>query len=150
MNILVLVEDRVKTPGIEEGIRYFKKLCSGWTQVSFESWRKRKGSSEDTILSQIKASDYMVALDRMGVGNGIWAPDSKEFASFLDEIIRGSWHRLLFVVGGADGLQETVLQRAHRTLSLSHLTFPHDMVPLLLMEQIYRGLSILNRYPYHR
>jgi 23S rRNA (pseudouridine1915-N3)-methyltransferase len=54
------------------------------------------------------------------------------------------------VVGGPEGLPETVQQNAHRILSLSHLTFPHDMVPLLLMEQIYRGLSILNRHPYHR
>jgi 23S rRNA (pseudouridine1915-N3)-methyltransferase len=150
MNILILVEDRVKTPGINEGIRYFQKLCSGWAQVTLESWGKRKGHSEEAILNQAKASDYIIALDRNGIGNDCWAPDSQEFASFLNETIRGSWHRLLFVVGGPDGLPETVLQRAHRILSLSNLTFPHDMVPLLLMEQIYRGLSILNRHPYHR
>lgn len=150
MNILVLVEDRVKTPGIDEGIRYFQKLCSGWARITLESWGKRKGSSEEAILNQVKPSDYMVALDRKGVENNCWAPDSQEFAAFLNEIIRESWHRLLFVVGGPDGLPETVLQRAHRIVSLSNLTFPHDMIPLLLTEQIYRGLSILNRHPYHR
>lgn len=150
MNILVLVGDRVKTPGIDEGIRYFQKLCSGWARVTLESWGKRKNSSEEVILNQVKASDYIVALDRKGMGNDCWAPDSQEFASFLNEVIRDAWHRLLFVVGGPDGLSEPVLQRAHRILSLSNLTFPHDMAPLLLMEQIYRGLSILNRHPYHR
>ncbi len=104
----------------------------------------------DNVLSQVKPSDYFVALDRKGTGENFWAPDSLEFAKFLDEVIRGSWPRLLFVVGGPEGLPKEVLQRADRILSVSRLTFPHDMVPLLLMEQIYRGLSILNRHPYHR
>ncbi len=157
MKILVLVEDRVKTPGINEGIQYFQKLCSGWVQAKVEPWgnrkgssRKRQGSMGENLLSQVKPSDYFVALDREGVENSIWAPDSREFAKFLDEVIRGSWHRLLFVVGGPEGLPDKVLQRANRVLSVSRLTFPHNMVPLLLMEQIYRGLSILNRHPYHR
>ena len=157
MKILVLVEDKVKTPGINEGIQYFQKMCSGWVQANVEPWGNRKGSSRkgqglmgEEVLSQVKPTDYFVALDREGVGKNVWAPDSLEFAKLLDEVIRGSWHRLLFVVGGPDGLQEKVLQGANRILSISHLTFPHDMVPLLLMEQIYRGLSILNRHPYHR
>ncbi len=157
MTIVILVEDRVKTPGINEGIQYFRKLCSGWVQVKVEPWGNRKGSSRkrqgllgEEVISKVKSSDYFVALDRKGVKNSNWAPDSLEFAKFLDKVIRGSWHRLLFVVGGPEGLPEEVLQRADRILSVSHLTFPHDMVPLLLTEQIYRGLSILNRHPYHR
>jgi 23S rRNA (pseudouridine1915-N3)-methyltransferase len=157
MNILILTEDRVKTPGIKEGIDYYRKLCSGWLTVTLKQvpngWRSDKKSSKSlpsTTFSFLKSSDYLVALERISLGQTAWSPDSQEFAKFIEEIMQGAWHRLVFAVGGAEGLPSNVLTNANRIICLSHLTFPHDLVPLLLMEQIYRALTILNRHPYHR
>ena len=157
MKIVILVEDKAKTPGIVEAIDYFQKLCSGWLTTSVtvakhrtKANRKRSNDPHQAILSILKPTDYFVALDRQGPIETHWAPDSYEFSDFLGEIMRGSWHRLVFAVGGADGLPENVLTRAERILSLSRLTFPHDIVPLMLLEQIYRSLTILHRHPYHR
>jgi 23S rRNA (pseudouridine1915-N3)-methyltransferase len=57
---------------------------------------------------------------------------------------------IAFVIGGPDGLSEELLQRAERTVSLSDLTFPHALVRVMLVEQLYRAWSILNNHPYHR
>ena len=157
MTIAIVVEDRIKTPGIQDGINYYQKLCSGWLTVTvepmkdlFKMSRKRTGSHDQAIVSMLKPTDFLVALDRQRPNSVEWAPDSREFASFIDDIMRGSWHRVLFAVGGPDGFGQDVLVRANRVLSLSALTFPHDLVPLILMEQIYRSLTILHRHPYHR
>ena len=157
MNIVILTQDKVKSPGILEGIEYYLKMCSGWSAVSVEtmsdkgkSGKKPGNSLHQVPFSVLKATDYLVALDRKGTHRPAWSPDSKEFSEFLAEIMQGGWHRLVFAVGGADGLPAPALEKAHRILSLSHLTFPHDLVPLILVEQIYRALTILHRHPYHR
>jgi len=157
MNIVILTEDRVKNPGIKEGIEYYRKLCSGWLTVTVEpvpdGWKSHKKSSNPShpmSFSFLKSSDYLMALERTGLGQTAWSPDSLEFSKFLGEIMQGAWHRLAFAVGGAEGLPSEVLTQANRVMSLSRLTFPHDLVPLILVEQIYRALTILNRHPYHR
>jgi 23S rRNA (pseudouridine1915-N3)-methyltransferase len=157
MNIVILIQDKVKSPRILEGIEYYQKMCSGWSSVSIEQvpdrWkpgRKTGKSSGDILSSFLKTTDYLVALDRKGTHRPAWSPDSIEFSEFVAEIMQGAWHRLVFAVGGADGLPAPTLEQAHRVLSLSRLTFPHDLVPLILVEQIYRALTILHRHPYHR
>jgi 23S rRNA (pseudouridine1915-N3)-methyltransferase len=67
----------------------------------------------------------------------------------LDDWMREGAHPV-FAIGGADGLDAAVKERAHRMLSLSSLTLPHGMVRVLLAEQLYRAWSILARHPYHR
>jgi rRNA large subunit m3Psi methyltransferase RlmH len=140
-----------------EAIEHYRKLCSGWLSVVLReagNWgqpdRKRREGVDGARLSFAKRTDYVVALDRLQDGRRVWAPDSVEFAQFMGEVMRGSWHRLLFVVGGADGLPVHVLDGSDRVLSLSRLTYPHDLAPLILVEQIYRSLTILHRHPYHR
>jgi 23S rRNA (pseudouridine1915-N3)-methyltransferase len=157
MTIAIVVEDRIKTPGIQDGIDYYQKLCSGWLTVNVEPMRdlfktskKRSAFHGQAIVSMLKPTDFLAVLDRQRSNGGGWAPDSQEFASFIDQIMRGSWHRVLFAVGGPEGLGQEIFERADRVLSLSALTFPHDLVPLILMEQLYRSLTILHRHPYHR
>ena len=157
MTISIIVQDKVKTPGILEGINYYRKLCAGWLTVTidatadlFKASRRGSASHDSAIFSLAKPTDFLVVLDREPLLGKRWSPDSLEFAGFLDEIMRGSYHRLLFAVGGPDGFKQEVLARADRVMTISPLTFPHDLVPLILAEQIYRSLTILHRHPYHR
>lgn len=76
--------------------------------------------------------------------------ESRELADWVRRHLLEEARNLVFVVGGPDGLSSGVLERAERRLGLSRLTLPHDMARLLLMEQIYRALTILHGHPYDR
>lgn len=76
--------------------------------------------------------------------------DSQGLAAWMRRFLLEESRELVFVVGGPDGLSSGVLERADRRLGLSRLTLPHDMARLLLMEQIYRSLTILHGHPYDR
>ncbi|RMF65021.1 MAG: 23S rRNA (pseudouridine(1915)-N(3))-methyltransferase RlmH [Calditrichaeota bacterium] len=97
------------------------------------------------ILSQISAGEFVVALDRSGK-----QMDSLAFARFLESRMQDATKTVVFVVGGPLGLAEEVLVRADRTLSLSRMTFPHEMACVVLLEQIYRAFSILRGEKYHK
>jgi 23S rRNA (pseudouridine1915-N3)-methyltransferase len=74
---------------------------------------------------------------------------SEELASFLDNHQNRSPHPLLFAIGNADGFSEEARKSASFVLSLSRMTFPHDLARVVLLEQLYRALSILKGHPYH-
>ncbi len=91
-------------------------------------------------LGSARGSQLVVALDEHGP-----PLDSRGFADLL-----GKHGSICFLIGGPDGLGAEALQRADRTLSLSAMTFTHEMARVLLLEQVYRGLGILAGRPYHR
>lgn len=74
---------------------------------------------------------------------------SIEFASLIDKKMQTVAKRLVFVVGGPYGFSEDVYKRANEKISLSKMTFPHDLIRLIFVEQLYRAFSILNHEPYH-
>ncbi|GAJ30393.1 23S rRNA (pseudouridine(1915)-N(3))-methyltransferase RlmH [Acidomonas methanolica] len=96
------------------------------------------------ILAACGASSFVVALDEGGA-----RPDSAAFAGLLERWLGGG-RPLCFVIGGAEGLEASVIARADATLSLGRLTWPHMLVRSLLAEQLYRAQSILSGHPYHR
>ena len=97
------------------------------------------------ILARLPEGFTVVALTRSGKGMG-----SRELASVLEsEAVRSS-PGVAFVLGGAFGLSADVLARAQRRLSLSHLTLPHEMARLVLVEQLYRAGTLLRGEPYHK
>lgn len=96
------------------------------------------------ILKTIKDSDYVVLLDERGKDT-----DTPTFAKLLDTHLQSGTKRLVFVVGGAYGVGSDVKERANATLKLSSLVFPHILVRLVLVEQIYRAQSILEGGKYH-
>lgn len=100
----------------------------------------REGREMTARLGSPDGSQLVVALDERGDD-----VSSTDLAALL-----GSRGNVCFLVGGADGLGETARRRADRTLRLSSLTLTHEMARVLLLEQIYRGLSILRGRPYHR
>lgn len=96
------------------------------------------------ILQNIRSGDYVILLDERGKEFR-----SVEFASFLSHQFNMSHRRLLFVVGGAYGFSPEVYNKSQSMISLSRMTFSHQMIRLLFTEQLYRALTILAGEPYH-
>ena len=96
------------------------------------------------ILAKTLASDYVVALEVKGK-----AYSTPQFAQAWQKW-REKGKRVVFVIGGPDGLSKACLERADARWSLSELTFPHPLARVLLIEQLYRGCSLLENHPYHR
>ncbi len=104
----------------------------------------QKAREGEAILSVLNGGDLLVALDERGRSFA-----SESLSGFVQECANNSAKRLVFAVGGAYGLSDAVLQKAARTWSLSALTFPHQLVRLILAEQIYRACTILRNEKYH-
>lgn len=112
----------------------------------------RKGGPQDRVreleaqrlLGQVGARDWIVALDERGK---TWS--TLDLAEKLDDW-RMQGRDVTFLIGGADGLDEACLERAHHVLSLSAMTLPHALVRVVVAEQIYRAWTVLTGHPYHR
>jgi len=141
-------DDREYARGIE---RYRGRL-EAWAKVEervvrAEADRGDAAAAREArrVLAEIDERDRVVALDEKGRMRS-----TAEFARFLGEHRDRDARRLVFVVGGPSGLAPPVLARADETLSLSPMTFPHQMARLLLIEQVYRALSVWAGLRYHR
>jgi 23S rRNA (pseudouridine1915-N3)-methyltransferase len=103
-----------------------------------------KQKEAEAILKKLKPDDYVVLLDENGRQF-----KSSGFAQWLNlQMIKGC-KRLVFVTGGAFGFHESIMERAAESISLSQMTFPHQLVRLIFVEQLYRAFSILRNEPYH-
>lgn len=109
--------------------------------ISEMDLRKREA---EMILNWLKPDDYLVALDEKGKNF-----TSEGLAKFLQQRATERTKNIVFLIGGAFGLDASVLQRAQLQWSLSSLTFPHQLVRLILAEQIYRACTILRNEKYH-
>ncbi len=103
-----------------------------------------KTKEGEQLLKKIEQGDFLILLDERGKQYS-----SIQFSEFLETLIQSSNKRVIFLVGGAYGFSDAVYQRANAQWSLSKLTFSHQMVRLFIVEQIYRGMSILRGLPYH-
>lgn len=103
--------------------------------------KKREG---EAVLKKLTEGDLLVLLDENGSEFG-----SVEFAGWLEKRLASGKKRLVFLVGGAFGFSAEVRARADFQVSLSRLTFPHQLVRIMFLEQLYRAFSILGNEPYH-
>lgn len=103
--------------------------------------KKKEG---ETIINWLQSDDYLVLLDERGKQFS-----SEQVAEFLQARANESTKKLIFLVGGAYGVDERIFKRANLTWSLSKLVFPHQLVRLILAEQLYRACSILRNEKYH-
>jgi 23S rRNA (pseudouridine1915-N3)-methyltransferase len=140
---------------IKEGVEEFTRRISKYFKVDWSiipvpknagmlsemDLQKKEGQ---TILEWLAKDDYLVALD--GKGKQM---SSEGLAEFIQARANASTKQLVFLIGGAYGIDEPVLKRANHIWSLSQLTFPHQLVRLLLAEQIYRACTILKNEKYH-
>lgn len=103
-----------------------------------------KQKEEQLILSKLKSDDYLILLDEKGK-----ELTSLGYAAFMEKKLSQSYRRLIFQIGGAYGFSEALYHRANAKLSLSQMTFSHQMIRLFFLEQTYRAMTILNNEPYH-
>ena len=139
------------SPGIEDYLkrinRYIQfsiRCISDAKNTKNLSQQQQKNAEGQNILVAIDNSDYVVLLDEHGKEY-----KSIEFASLIDKKMQTVAKRLVFVVGGPYGFSEDVYKRANEKISLSKMTFPHDLIRLIFVEQLYRAFSLLNHEPYH-
>lgn len=105
---------------------------------------QQKEAEGEMILSKLSASDFVVLLDERGKEY-----TSMEFSAFIERQMVAGRKKVVFVVGGPYGFSQAVYDRADSKLSLSKMTFNHEMVRLFFTEQIYRAMTILRNEPYH-
>lgn len=103
-----------------------------------------KSIEGELILNHVKPGDQVILLDENGS-----ALNSIEFAEFIQKKFNGGGKNLLFIVGGAYGFSNEIYKLANNKISLSRMTFSHQMVRIFFLEQIYRAFTILKGEPYH-
>lgn len=108
------------------------------------SQSQQKQKEGEFILNRLNNTDYVVLLDE---GGRLF--DSNQFAKHIEKKKNTIARKLVFVVGGPYGFSEAVKARANEKISLSKMTFTHQMVRLIFVEQFYRAMTILNNEPYH-
>ncbi|MFO7736985.1 MAG: 23S rRNA (pseudouridine(1915)-N(3))-methyltransferase RlmH [Desulfatiglandaceae bacterium] len=155
LKLKIIVVDRTRLPFLVQGESYYmdrlqRYAHTEWIEVRPVKIKKGKPVAEITategnsLLKNLLPRDYIVALDRTGVSF-----DSKELATWI-ETLSLSYDRIAFLIGGPLGLSKSVLDSAHRILSLSRLTLTHEMSRLFLLEQLYRALTINRGEKYHK
>lgn len=140
---------------VKEGIEVFTRLISNYYSVQWQiipmpknagmmSEMDLKLKEGELILNFLKKEDYLVLLDERGK-----QMNSEGLAAFIQQRANESEKNLVFLIGGAYGVSEEVTKRANYKWSLSQLVFPHQLVRLILAEQVYRACSIIRNEKYH-
>jgi 23S rRNA (pseudouridine1915-N3)-methyltransferase len=146
---------KVHEPYVKDGIEIFTKRIGHYYPVEwkvFPSAKNAASSTEEmikkaeatTLLNSLQNDDILIALDENGKQ---W--DSIELANFIQQKANESTKNLIFLIGGAYGLHESILKQCQGKWSLSKLVFPHQLVRLILSEQIYRACTIIRNEKYH-
>ena len=155
MKITLLVVGKTDSKYLVEGINEYLKRLKHYVNFEFEiipdikrgknmSIENQKKLEGEQIISKILPGKEMHLFDEGGVNFS-----SREFAGFLDKKMINGLKELVLVIGGPYGFSEEVYQKAVSKISLSKLTFSHQMARLLCVEQIYRAFTILKGEPYH-
>lgn len=110
-------------------------------KISQDALRKKEA---EAVLTRLGSDDRLVLLDEKGAHLS-----SKELATFIEKESHQGYKNLVFLIAGAFGADASLKSRAHFSLSLSKMTFPHQLVRLIFLEQLYRAMSILRNEPYH-
>ena len=109
--------------------------------LSEKEQKRQEGAS---LIKQLQSGDYLVLLDDKGKQFS-----SVEFARYIEQKSVSIPKRLVFAVGGPYGFSDEIYERANEWISLSRMTFTHQMVRMIFVEQLYRAMTILNNEPYH-
>lgn len=143
-------DDYIKT-GMDKYINRLKKYV-GFNIEIIPALKKTRNLSQDQIkekegeqiLNKINATDTLVLLDEKGK-----EMNSVSFSNYIQKSMLQSIKNLVFVVGGAYGFSPVVYKKASSKLSISQMTFSHQIIRLIFLEQLYRAFTIVNNEPYH-
>ena len=155
MKLILRAVGKAHEPFVKEGVDMFTKRIGNYFPVEWHliPMPKNAGSLSETelkkkegelILQSFAKEDYVVLLDENGK-----QMSSEGLAQFIQQRANESMKTVVFVIGGAYGVSNEVMQRANYKWSLSQLVFPHQLVRLILAEQVYRACSIIKNEKYH-
>lgn len=159
MNISVISVGKIKEKYLRDALEEYSKRLSRYCKLNIVEVQDEKtpeNASEkeeqqikdkegEGLLKHIRDNMFVVALDLKGK-----MLSSEELADFIKDLgLRGD-SSIAFVIGGSLGLSKTVLDRADYKLCFSKMTFPHQLMRVILLEQVYRGYRIINGEPYHK
>ena len=137
-----LIDDYTKR--LSYYIKFELEIIPDLKKVKHLSKTQQKQKEGELILSKLNVSDVLILLDENGK-----QMDSVGFSNYLQKHMNSGIKQLVFIIGGPYGFSEEVYQKAQGKLSLSKMTFSHQMVRLFFIEQLYRGCTILRNEPYH-
>jgi len=156
MKIKTIFVGKLQDRYLKEGIETYRDRISRYSQIELVEVEdeavtakadqgKIKGKEAERIIKRVSPDSLLVALDEKGKGLS-----SEGLAGFIQKAMDSGIKEISFVVGGSLGLGEKVRERADLALSLSPMTFTHQMVRVILLEQIYRAFTIIKGEPYHK
>lgn len=159
MNIRIIGVGKIKEKFMQQAIKEYSKRLSRYCNLNIVEVADEKAPENLSdremeiikqkegvkILSKIPYNSYVIALAIEGKDLS-----SEEFSKKIDELALSSVGDITFVIGGSLGLSNEVLNRSDFKLSFSKMTFPHQMMRLIILEQIYRGFRIIKGEPYHK
>ena len=155
MKIVLIAVGRTSTQYIADATSEFLKRVNRYAPmdiVIIPDLKSTRGITEEVqkqkegagIMASLQPGDHVCLLDERGI-----EMTSREFATMIDRRMNQGLKRLVFVIGGPYGFSEEVYKRSDARLSLSRMTFSHQIVRAIFAEQIYRAFTILNHEPYH-
>ena len=155
MNINIVCIGKIKDKYIIDGITKFSKRLSAFVNLNF--YELKEYNKEDNIQISIEkeSADILKQLEKLNSFNILLDLNGKEYTSeamskYIEDLkIKGS-SSISFIIGGSNGVNDEVRKRVDMKLKFSYFTFPHQLMRLILMEQIYRWFSISNNIKYHK
>ncbi len=159
MNIDIIVVGKIKEKYLNEGLKEYGKRLSRYCtlniievddekapeNLSDKDMENIKNKEGEKILSKIQDNSFIIplAIDGKNIS-------SEDMATKISDLMVDGFSHITFIIGGSLGLSDTVLKRADFKLSFSKMTFPHQLMRLILLEQIYRSFRIIRNEPYHK
>ena len=155
MKITLAVVGKTEVGFVRQGIEEYVKRLRHYVQFDIKyigdikgtrnlSEEQQKSAEGRSLLTALDTSDHVVLLDEHGTER-----TSMDFSEWLQRRMASGCKRLVFVVGGPYGFSQEVYDRANEKISLSKMTFTHELVRLVFVEQLYRAFTILRHEPYH-
>lgn len=149
----ILCVGKIKDDYITKGIEEYAKRINGFykfaiVEVKETNTNNIKHNIEtegEALLSKINEDDYVITLEILGKSF-----DSVQFSKYLSNLKTYGNSNIVFVIGGSNGIAESVKKRSNLALSFSEFTFPHQLMRLILIEQIYRSIAIEKSLEYHK
>jgi 23S rRNA (pseudouridine1915-N3)-methyltransferase len=144
MKFHILAVGQIKQGPEKDLLEQYRKRIT-WPLTIKELNPRKPSDTSSLILENIPDSSAVIALDERGKNL-----NSLEFSGLIQNYLDSGVKNLSFLIGGADGFEETIRSKADHLISFGRLTWPHMVVRALLVEQLYRSQQIINRHPYHR
>lgn len=159
MNITIITVGKIKEKYLRDAIDEYRKRLSRYCKLdiveiqdektpdnaSLKEEQIIKDKEGEGILKALKDNSYVIALDLKGK-----MLSSEELSDFIKDLGINGESNIAFIIGGSLGLSEAVLNRANYKLCFSKMTFPHQLMRVILLEQVYRGFRIMKGEPYHK